>query len=168
MKHLLLTPAFISFSLWISAQSERPRSSDPRLAKLLDQRFPDDKITDMLGQAVRFSNESRPTLVNLWFTTCEPCIEEIPVLNQLIKKYGSKYNFVALTFDTRERIEKFKAKHTFDFPKALIPYHELEKIGITKYPLTFILTKDGKIDRIWGSVTKDDIEEVVSELHQLE
>ena len=51
----------------------------------------------------------------MWFTSCALCIEEMPVLNELKSKYGEKFNFLSITFDSESKVKKFLEKHKFEF-----------------------------------------------------
>jgi thiol-disulfide isomerase/thioredoxin len=59
------------------------------------------------------SLKGKPTLIN-WFTNCAPCIEEIPVLNKIMNDNKDRFNFVAITFDDKEKVSKL-LKRKFDF-----------------------------------------------------
>jgi len=49
------------------------------------------------------------TVVNIWATWCQPCIEEIPSLNKLRAQYkDSKINFISFSIDNINDIEKVK------------------------------------------------------------
>src|SRR6185369_17780489 len=75
---------------------------------------------------------------NLWFTTCYPCIAEMPALNKLVREYKNKnVVFLGLSTDSKEILEKqFFPKHKFDF--IIIPAAGpiIDKIGQTGYPTT--------------------------------
>ena len=79
-------------------------------------------------------DKDKPTFVNFWFTSCPPCIEEMPALNELKEKYKDRINFVSITFDTKEKVEKFLKKYEFDYVKYTAEYTALNaKASILKY-----------------------------------
>jgi thiol-disulfide isomerase/thioredoxin len=103
-------------------------------------------------------------LINFWFTTCAPCIAEMPGLNKLASEYkGSNVVFVGFTFENRDKIETvFLPSHPFDF--RIVPdAGEMEKLfGIDDYPSTFIVDASGRIRKAWsggpnGPTAKDEI-----------
>ena len=49
--------------------------------------------------------KGKVTLINLWFTACAPCITEIPYLNYLKDLYQDQVNFVAITFDSKDKVK---------------------------------------------------------------
>ena len=61
------------------------------------------------------SLKGKPTIINLWFTNCPPCIDEIPTLNSLKEKYGNKINTIAITFQDRGKVYLFNKIYNFDF-----------------------------------------------------
>lgn len=141
---------------------------DPVLNKLLNKKFKienlkDDKSADFDIDSVK----GKPTLINIWFTTCEPCIKELPFLNDLQKKLSSKVNFIALTFDSKEKVEKFLLKYNFDFKHINTSFKDLNKIGINKYPLTFILDNNGYTQRIFGGIHEYSINKIENILQNL-
>src|SRR3990172_10411024 len=52
--------------------------------------LPDAEVKGLDGAGVRLSDFSgKPLIVNFWATWCGPCRFEIPMLNELQKKYGA-------------------------------------------------------------------------------
>ncbi|MFN8692449.1 MAG: TlpA family protein disulfide reductase, partial [Cyclobacteriaceae bacterium] len=77
--------------------------------------FPLPELPSLQGQIVSMEKlKGKPTLINFWFTWCAPCLAEMPVLNNLRKKYGESVNFVALAADSEEKVRNFLAKRTFN------------------------------------------------------
>jgi len=91
-------------------------------------------------------------VINLWFTSCHPCIAEIPALNKLVKEYKDKnVVFLGLSTDTKEMLDSdFFPKYKFDF--TIIPNARnivAEKIGQTGFPTTYIIDKKGRVIDAW-------------------
>ena len=56
----------------------------------------------------------KPTMINFWFTRCAPCIDEMPVLNKIKEKYKDDFNFIAITYEKKEDVEKYKDYTIYD------------------------------------------------------
>lgn len=91
--------------------------------------------------------KGRVVLVNFWATWCPPCLAEMPSLQALQDSLGSE-NFVVVgiaTQDERKDVEDFLKNSDIRFPIMLDYYGELSrKLGVTGYPETFLLDRDGK------------------------
>ena len=81
--------------------------------------------------------EGKPTYINFWFTRCPPCIEELPLLNQLKENFKDKVNFISITFDDLAAVEVFLKKHNFDFKHInhLPPKNKFTIISEKKYKI---------------------------------
>lgn len=97
-------------------------------------------------------DKDKPTFVNFWFTSCPPCIEEMPAMNELKEKYKDKINFVSITFDTKEKVEKFLKKYEFDFIHIVGEKEFTKSLGFFGYPKTFLLDNNKIIKSIHGSL----------------
>lgn len=91
--------------------------------------------------------KGKTIVYNFWFVSCRPCVSEIPALNQLVKKYQSDSTlFIAVTFDTENRINAFLQNHEFAFQIVRLSQMEIDKIKkISFYPFTAIVTREGKL-----------------------
>ncbi len=110
------------------------------------------KITDLNIQDINENNFKSENLIdkitvfNFWFTSCAPCITEIPDLNKLKEKYiNAPVQFLAITFDDAEKVLPFLEKHPFNYTiftnqKALV-----NQLEIRSFPTTFITDKSGII-----------------------
>lgn len=99
------------------------------------------------------SLNNKPSLVNLWFTTCAPCIEEMPYLNQLKEKYKDQVNFVSITFNSKNEVEKFLEKRTFNFTHIIDEKTFLKKKNIPQYPINIFLDKNGIVKNVDGNIS---------------
>ena len=109
---------------------------------------PDFHLKDMNN--VNYSLEKlrgKIIVMNFWFTGCAPCREEIPVLNDLVSKYGKK-DVVFLGFaldDDMKRLHSYLKEYPFKYviiPKAT---KVAENYKIRYYPTQVIINKQGRI-----------------------
>lgn len=98
-------------------------------------------------------------VVDLWSTSCIPCMREFPNLVNLQKKYGDKIVCVSFNCDYigikskppetyRERAEKFLVKREAKMLNILssTPSDELfEKIKLASIPAVYVFGPDGKL-----------------------
>jgi thiol-disulfide isomerase/thioredoxin len=85
---------------------------------LLNQRLPAFKLKDMLGNEISSAKFlGKPILINFWATYCGPCIEEMPQLSRLKKKYEGKMNFIAITENNtdKDHLLEFLKNKDFNF-----------------------------------------------------
>jgi len=99
------------------------------------------------------SLKGKPTLINFWFTSCIPCIEEMPILNQLREKYKDDFNFVAVTFEKKEQVEKFLYKIDFDFIHVFEAQSFIDKLGIKSFPRNLFLDQNGILRNIENGIS---------------
>ncbi len=104
-------------------------------------------------------NQEKPTVINLWFTTCGGCIAEMPALNRLQEKYADKVNFIAITGDDEKDVLKFLRKKNFNYKHIAskdISYKEtsmenyIKYIGSYPYPENIFIDRKGTIRYVEG------------------
>lgn len=79
--------------------------------------------------------KGKTTLINLWFTNCFPCVKEIPMLNVLEKKYKDRVNFLAITYDPKQKVKEFLKRKDFNFQHLVDARSYLhEELGNRAYP----------------------------------
>jgi thiol-disulfide isomerase/thioredoxin len=100
------------------------------------------KLKDLQGKVV---------ILDFWATYCPPCIEEIPHLKELQKKYGKEnLEIIGLHVggeDDRPRVPAFVEKLKIDYPLA-VPEGELTRFifgNKTDIPQTAIFDRQGKL-----------------------
>jgi peroxiredoxin len=110
-------------------------------------------------------------VLNFWFTGCQPCVEEIPGLNDLVDKFKNKdVVFIAPTWDDVSPLQAFLKEHPFKYhiiPNAgyliLGPYNDgTENVA---FPTHVVIDREGKIDtRVRGAKHLDDLRKVITRL----
>lgn len=99
-----------------------------------------------------YKNENKPTLINVWYTTCKPCIEEIDELNELKEKYKNKINFVAVTFEDENELIPFLKRRPFNYEHVIKAKNFLENLEISTYPKNIFIDKNNKITKVQDGV----------------
>ena len=104
--------------------------------------------------------------VNFWFTSCMPCIKEIPELNELKEDFEGKADFVAITFNTKIEVEKFLEKRPINFQHITDQKQNLGAFGVRSYPMNLLLDKEGKIVFVSGMLdySKWEVELLLKEM----
>jgi len=91
----------------------------------------------------------KPVLLNFWATWCPPCVQEVPDLVALQRRMGDKVVVVAVSMDVDEAA--YKAFTTKNMPGVLTvrdPDHKSSSLyGTFAYPESYLIDKDGKIQR---------------------
>lgn len=97
-------------------------------------------------------NNNKPTLLNFWYTSCAPCIEEMPELNKLKQDYGEKVNFISITFSSKQKVESLLKKHPFNFLHTLDAKRQIMVTVKNKvFPLNVFINKDGIVSYVTGN-----------------
>lgn len=105
-----------------------------------------------------------PVLVNFFASTCQPCLKEMPALEQVKQEAAGKVRFVGIDVgDTVEATRSFvdAVGVTWDIgrdPDASVA----EKLGATALPTTFVLDAGGTI--VYQHLGALDVEQLRSEL----
>ncbi|WP_089377632.1 peroxiredoxin family protein [Lutibacter flavus] len=54
--------------------------------------------------------KNKVVVIKMWFTTCAPCLHEIPKVNKLLEKYKNRNDivFIAPAPNSKKTLKKFK------------------------------------------------------------
>ena len=88
-------------------------------------------------------------LLNFWATWCVPCVEEMPALERLQKRFGGEgLTIVSINVDPDENLEavkQFVATNGITFPVLRDPNFSLApQFGVSGFPESFFLDKQGR------------------------
>jgi peroxiredoxin len=102
--------------------------------------------TDINGEKVALKDlKGKVVVLNFWFTECQPCIAEMPELNKIAAKYkNNKVAFIAVTFDDRDKLNKFFKKHQFDY-RIVSDLAIIKDYKVNSFPLHLIIDQKGEI-----------------------
>lgn len=116
-------------------------------------KFPDTEFMDIDGNTHKFSEfYGKWCLVDFWNSGCAPCIQAIPELRELQKKYPGILELVSLSIDS-ERIWKKASEKLHlagnNWNEGKGDYGIFRRLGTGAYPTFFVITPDGTIKDIW-------------------
>lgn len=133
------------------------------------ERMPEFSVPLLNGGRYQYRpGQDKILVVNWWQTTCPPCIEEMPGMNKLVKKYSNtkKVEFLAIAWNKREDLNEFLKDHTFAYRQGLYNQNVAELFG-GAFPRNLIINSKGKIvyNTLGGSKNQwKGLDKVLSEL----
>lgn len=142
----LINIAILTFSISLFSQED--------INIGVGDKFPDFELETIEGEVVNLESlNGKVVFINMWFTSCKPCIEEMPTLNDLQNAYKDKVEFISITFNDAVNVKKFLSKNDFNF-KHLVDAKEFlnDEINNKEYPRSLILDKNGKITYLRGGL----------------
>jgi cytochrome c biogenesis protein CcmG/thiol:disulfide interchange protein DsbE len=115
----------------------------------VDDSAPDFTITADNGRVITPTNfGGRLLVLNFWATWCQPCVEEVPSLDQFAKDMaGSGVVVLGVSMDTNPKLYKdFLARSRVSFMTARDPEAKISQdYGTYKYPESYIIDSKGKV-----------------------
>ncbi len=122
----------------------------------IGEKAPEFSLIDMNGNVISSeSTRGKIVVLNFWFTTCKPCIEELPQLNNIYDKYKDNKDiiFASITFNEKPTVKKFLRKHPIKYPVVTDERTTISTFNISGYPTNLLIGKDGKIaDYLMGGL----------------
>jgi len=152
----------ISFALFgcskpVATTSAASNSAKPA-AKDAMKPLPQFEVTKLDGGSLKSEDlKGKVTVLDMWATWCDPCKEEIPDYNKLQEKYAGKdFQILGVTMESgtpaeiKKKVEEFKIQ----YPVVVGDDKVVDAFGgLLGFPTTFLVTKDGKIQKKFiGSV----------------
>lgn len=103
-------------------------------------------------------------VLDFWATWCSPCVAAFPENNELYTKYKDKnVTFIAITDDSKEKLENFLKKVKIDFCVGRDDdKQEFKNYNITGRPAMFIINRDGNLVYRGIHVSEETLLEVIN------
>ncbi len=106
-------------------------------------------VTSAQGESVTLSDmlkEKEMVLLNFFFTTCGPCANEFPYMEEAYQLYQDKVGVIALDpLEQTEAVAAYQTSMGLSFPMAACPPAWSQTFGISGYPTSVIVDRYGVI-----------------------
>ncbi len=112
---------------------------------------PNFTLRTLEGKEVSLSDlRGKIVLVNFWATWCPPCREEMPLFEEVYRKYKDKgFEILAVSTDTSaEAVRKFVKEFKVSFPVLMDDGKVSTSYGIQGLPTSFLIDREGKVIKI--------------------
>lgn len=128
-----------------------PKTFNPKA--LIGKPFPLNQLTTVKNSTVSLNQlKGKPTLINFWFTTCMPCITEMPALNNIKNTLKDSVNFIAITHEANKVVKPFLKKHPYTFTQITNSSYFIDSLHMQTFPVNMFLDKNGIITKIDGGI----------------
>lgn len=141
------------YSLTGTKTSAAQLARQQELLALVGKPLPAFQLSDLQGKSVSSTSFlGKPMVLNLWFTSCGPCLAEMPWLNRIQRaKAHTDVVFLAVTFESREKVQAFLRKQPFSF-RHLVGAKEYCKQFTSGYPTSFFVDRKGIVRQVLGEI----------------
>jgi thiol-disulfide isomerase/thioredoxin len=152
---ILLIPlgGYLAYQLWLKSTLEEAAGMH---ASLPPPPFPDSSYGQMdysgsvralNGTEVQLSDfKGKPIYLNLWATWCQPCVAEMPSIENLyLSLKNEEVVFLVVSDENEETVQDFIENRQFTLPVYLSGEHLPEVFRPTGLPTTFIVDRSGTI-----------------------
>jgi thiol-disulfide isomerase/thioredoxin len=100
------------------------------------------------GKATLSQYKGQVVMINFWATWCGPCQQEMPLLDQMYKKYkGAGFTLLGVNVDKdAPPVKDLLTKKPVSFPVLLDPENKVSKIyRVNAMPSTVIVDRKGNV-----------------------
>ena len=94
--------------------------------------------------------EKKCVMINFFYTTCSPCVQEFPYINSVANKYADDVAVIAINptnmyGETEEAVRLFKEQYNLDIDMAKTGMELADAFGVYGYPTTVFIDRFGTV-----------------------
>jgi peroxiredoxin len=148
----VILPIILILGLSITGCAAESESAEAKVG----QPAPNFQLKNLDGESVSLKDlKGKPVLLNFWSTRCNPCVREMPFLQEIYDEWSSK-GLILLAInigDGPSAIKGFLQDHNLALPVLLdIEGTLAQRYNIIGIPTTFFIDTDGVIqEKIIGA-----------------
>ena len=108
----------------------------------------DFEVTTAKGEKVVLSEmlkEKKMVLINFFYTTCGPCANEFPYMQEAYNEWKDSVGIIAIDPLDGQNVETFQNQMGLTFPMAGCPASWSTTFGVTGYPTSIVVDRYGVI-----------------------
>jgi peroxiredoxin len=132
---------------------------------------PSFQLTNLTGQPGGLSQyKGQVVMVNFWATWCGPCQQEMPLLDQMYKKYKpAGFTLIGVNVDKEApAVKELLARKPVSFPVLLDPANSVSKAyHVDEMPSSVIIDRKGQIRYIHRGYKPGDENDYQDRIRQL-
>jgi peroxiredoxin Q/BCP len=157
---LALCVTLVSVPFWVACDGKRPDGGEGVLSA--GAVAPDFAAHDATGKLVRFSEYAGKDRVVYFYPKDETpgCTKEACAFRDAFDKYSERgIVLFGVSRDSEESHKKFREHHSLPFALAADESGDVQKaygvpskMGVLASRVTFLVGKDGKVERVWENV----------------
>ncbi|MFA6276152.1 MAG: TlpA disulfide reductase family protein [Pedobacter sp.] len=131
----------------ISAYMKQFAHNELIFFKMQGKPIPQFDFTDINGKRYNSENtKGKIVLFKCWYIGCVACVNEMPALNDIVKKYQDRKDilFISLAMDNKSALQQFFKRVKFDY--ATVPNQEnymAKQLNVQAYPTHFLINRKG-------------------------
>jgi peroxiredoxin len=126
--------------------------------------LPDVELTDADGQPVALrSLVGKPTVINIWYSTCAPCAKELQDFATVSRELGDSVQFVGVDpVDNPDKMTAFANERGVAYPLLLDSDGKLVTgADVAVFPTTLFVSSDGRIVHQTSAIGADDLRKAI-------
>jgi peroxiredoxin len=148
----VLLAAAAALVIFVVAQA----NSAPQSNAAVGDKAPSFQLNQLAGGQLQLSDyKGKGVVLNFWASWCNPCVNELPLLNEAYKLAG--IDMVAINVgEDEKKIQKFVDRYELAFPIAMDREQDVkQRYRVAGLPLTVAIDDQGKlIDRHEGELSE--------------
>ncbi|WP_342562271.1 redoxin domain-containing protein [Paenibacillus sp. FSL R7-0345] len=109
------------------------------------------EATSLTGGKVNLADyKGKVVLLNFWATWCKPCMQEMPLLNEIHKSSDMQIETLFVNVgESKGTVSEYMEEQQFSFPVVIDATGKISALyGVTALPSTYIINTKGEIQKV--------------------